>query len=187
MSLDIPGIRGERIRLVPIDAQLHLDNCLRWMNDPEVARWLARNTPISRLAEQDWFERTARSECDIVWAILDEDGRHIGMTGVHGIGRYTRTATTGIVIGEKDAWRKGYGSEVLRVRTRWLFEELGLHRLESECFAENLASARCLEKAGYRRIGVARAKYWREGMWKDGILFEMLEEDWFAMRGERQP
>jgi aminoglycoside 6'-N-acetyltransferase len=68
----------------------------------------------------------------------------------------------------------------MRVRTRWAFEELGLHRIESECFAENVASARCLEKAGYRRFGTARKRHWRGGRWHDAILWEILDEDYFG-------
>lgn len=137
---------------------------------------------MSRAAEEAWFERVALSESDIVWAVHDEGDRHIGTTAAIGIDRVNRSASTGILIGEKDCWGKGYGAEVMRVRTKWLFENLGLHRLQSECFASNLASARCLEKAGYRRIGIARKTFWREGCWHDAILFEMLDEDYFGSR-----
>ncbi len=180
--MDIVGIRGDRVRLVPLDRELHFENCLRWINDPEVTRWLTHDGPMTRAAEEAWFERVTLSRDDIVWAVLDENGRHIGTTAVIGIDRTNRSASTGILLGEKDAWGKGYGAEVMRVRTRWVFENLGLHRLQSECFAENLASARCLEKAGYRRIGVARKTLWRGGCWHDTILFEILDEDYFAGR-----
>ncbi len=178
--MDIIGIRGERVALVPIDAEVHLGNCLRWYNDPAVVRWLTRDLPITRVAEEEWFARMARSESDIVWAIHDEEGRHIGMTGLHGIDTRHGNAVTGIVIGEKDHWGRGYASEVMAVRTRWAFEELGLRRLQSECFEGNLASVRCLEKAGYRRIGEARKCIWRGGRWHNLILWDLLAEDWGA-------
>jgi len=52
--------------------------------------------------------------------------------------------------------------------------------IESECFAENVASVRCLEKAGYKREGVARKKLWRHGRWHDVILWAILDEDYFG-------
>ena len=48
------------------------------------------------------------------------------------------------------------------------------------CYAENTASRRCLEKNGYKLIGTARRRMWRNGAWHDLLLFDILEEDWFA-------
>ena len=88
-----------------------------------------------------------------------------------------RSAKTGTILGEKSAWRRGYGADVMRTRTRFAFEELGLHRLASECFVANLASRRCLEKAGFKLIGTARQRIWRNGVWHDLYLFDCLADD----------
>lgn len=174
----VPGVQGERVRFVPLDLDLHLENYLRWFNDPEVTRFLSRNLPMTRLAEEKFFSRPpSNPPTDVVWAVHDEKGRHIGGTGLHGIDWMNRSATSGTVIGAKDAWNRGYGGEIMRVRTRWAFEELGLRRIESECFAGNVGSATCLERAGYRKVGVAREKYWRGGRWHDAILWEILAKD----------
>jgi RimJ/RimL family protein N-acetyltransferase len=179
---DLIGIRGERVRLLPLDRERHLDNYVRWFNDPEVTRYLTQHLPLSRAAESAFFDRAAQASDMILWAVHDEHDRHIGGTGLHNIDWSQRSATSGIVIGEKDAWGLGYGSEVMRVRTAWAFDELGLHRIESECHAENARSARCLEKAGYRRVGLARKKWWRRGQWHDCILWEILDEDYATLR-----
>jgi RimJ/RimL family protein N-acetyltransferase len=176
-----PHIRGERVQLVPQDPDLHLENYVRWLNDPRVTKWLLRHLPLTRMEERRWFEQVAKDPDSVVWAVHDENGRHIGTTGLHRINWHHRVASSGILIGETDAWGKGYGAEVMRVRTRWTFEQLGLHRIESECYAANVASARCLEKAGYRRVGIARKRRWRHGAWHDTILWEILDEDFFAM------
>jgi RimJ/RimL family protein N-acetyltransferase len=180
----IPGLRGERVRLVPLDRALHLENNLVWFNDPEVTRWLKYGLPMMRLQEEKWFERIARSRRDVMWAIHDDSDRHIGGTGIHRIDWKNRNAVTGTVIGDPKAWGKGYGTDAMRTRTRWAFEELGLHRLQSECFVDNLASRRCLEKVGYRLIGTARQRFWRQGAWRDALLWEILDEDWFARARE---
>jgi RimJ/RimL family protein N-acetyltransferase len=183
IASDLVGLRGPRVRLVPLEKEQHLANYVRWFNDPEVTRYLHQHLPLSRAAEEAFFDRLADAEDMIVWAVLDEQGRHIGGTGLHRIHWPSRSATSGIVLGEKAAWGKGYGTEVMRVRTAWAFEDLGLHRIDSECYAENLGSARCLAKAGYRQVGVQRKKWWRRGEWHDCILWEILDEDYFAARG----
>ena len=48
MSVPIIGWKGERVRLVPPDRTLHLENALRWMNDPEITAALKFNLGISR-------------------------------------------------------------------------------------------------------------------------------------------
>ncbi len=174
------GIAGARCRLVPPDKALHLENALLWFNDPEVTRWLKHSLPMTRPAEEKWFERMATSRHDVVWAVHDDHDRHIGFSGIHRIDWKNRNATTGTVLGDRQSWGQGYGSDAIRTRTGWAFEELGLHRLQSECFVANEASRRCLDKAGYRVIGPARQRFWRRGAWHDALLLEILDADWLA-------
>ena len=180
--MEIKGILGERIRFVPLDPQLHLDNVVAWFNDPEVRQFLNNKLPISRQQEEKWFEKFAESKEDIVWAVHDEQNKHIGITGVHQIDWEHRSATTGLLIGDKAAWGKGYGSDIVKTRTRFLFDQLNLHRLESECFTENQGMIKIFEKCGYQRVGILRQKRWRDGRWRDMILWEILDEDYQALK-----
>ncbi|MBI1731033.1 GNAT family N-acetyltransferase [Candidatus Acetothermia bacterium] len=179
------GIRGERIQFVPLDKALHLENIVNWFNDPEVVRYTSSVFPLSRLQEEKWFDRVAESKDELHWAVHDESGRHIGVTGLMKIDWQGRRAISGTMIGEKSAWGKGYGTDIMQTRTRYAFEQMGLHRLESECFVENKGSARCLEKSGYRQIGILKKKRWREGRWQDCILWEILDEDYFSQATRR--
>jgi RimJ/RimL family protein N-acetyltransferase len=177
----IAGFRGERIRLVPLDRALHLENALRWLNDPDVATTLAVHLGVSRAQENEFFDKMERPPRDArSWAILDETSRHIGFAALTQVDWATRSALGGIVIGEKDAWGKGYATDVLRTRARIFFEELGMHRLEGHTI--NPAMRRVYEKAGYVAEGVARQKAFRGGRWHDAWVYAMLEEDWFGRR-----
>src|SRR5581483_1650460 len=93
-----------------------------------------------------------------------------------GINWRNRWTTGGLVIGERSAWGRGYASDVVRIRTRFAFGELGLHRIEGQTM--NPAMRRVYEKSGYRHEGVARRKFWRDGRWHDADLFAILAEDW---------
>ncbi|MBM3470915.1 MAG: GNAT family N-acetyltransferase [Armatimonadetes bacterium] len=181
--MEIVGLRGEKVRLVPVDRSLHFDNALRWMNDPEVTRYLNLSTGVTPGMEEEWIQRVQKRDNDFTWAIHDERNRHIGFTGLHGIDWRQRRATSGIVIGDKDAWGQGYATDVLRVRTKFAFETLNLHRVESEALADNRASQQALEKAGYKREGVFRKRIWAEGRWHDTIRYAILDEDYFAAAG----
>jgi len=177
---EIIGLRGERVHLVPVDKRLHLDNALRWMNDPDVVQFLMLTTGVTPGMEEEWMDRVQKRDTEFVWAILDEAGRHIGFSGIHAINWRLRLGTTGTLIGEKSAWRKGYGTDAMRVRSKFAFETMNLHRLQSESRIDNIGSQRALERAGYRREGIARKKLFWGGRWYDTVLYAILDEDYFA-------
>ena len=176
-----PILDGERVRLAPITVDM-LPTFSRWFADTEVTRFLSLRYPPAAKLEEEWFERTMRSETDVVWATLlrEENDRLIGTTGIHAIDWPNRRASTGNVIGEKTEWRKGYATEVIRLRTRWAFEEMGLEKLATKVFVENVGSRRALEKSGYREVGLARRDEWRHGKWHDMWLAEVLRDEWAA-------
>jgi RimJ/RimL family protein N-acetyltransferase len=178
--MDIVGLRGDKARLVPVDKRVHMENALRWMNDPEVTQYLLLVMGVTPGMEEQWMDRVQKRDVEYVWAIMDDQNRHIGFTGLHGIDWRLRLATTGTVIGEKSAWGQGYGTDVMRIRTRFAFEILNLHRLQSEARIDNIASQRALEKVGYKREGTARKKLYYGGRWYDTILYAILDEDYFA-------
>jgi RimJ/RimL family protein N-acetyltransferase len=183
-----PILFGERVRLGAPDTTM-LPTFIRWLADPDVSRYLGMGFPPSEAMEQEWFDRTARSEADIVWAVWATDQgdgpKLIGTTGIHRIDWRNRNAITGNLIGEKSEWGKGYGSEVVALRTRYAFEQLNLEKVMTEAFTENRGSIRALEKAGYRQNGVKRRHVYRHGRWHDFWTADLLREEWEAAQRGR--
>lgn len=171
-----PNIEGERVRLAPPTPEMIPTYC-RWFADPDVTRYLLLRNPPSHKMEEEWFDRTARSQNDVVWAIM-AGNRHIGSSGIHQIDWQNRHAHSGTMIGEKEEWGKGYAGEAVRLRMRYAFEELGLEKLMTVVFAENEASRRALERAGYRQYGLARRDRYSGGRWHDVWMGELLREEW---------
>jgi cephalosporin hydroxylase/RimJ/RimL family protein N-acetyltransferase len=176
--MDVVGLRGDRVRLVPLDRSLHLENAYRWLNDPAVTATLKHHFGVSRLEEEAFFERMEGGrDRDLSWGIHDESGRHIGIIGLH-VNWRMRSASGGLFLGARDAWGQGYATEAVRIRSRFAFEQAGLHRVEGHTF--NPAMRRVYEKAGYRPEGVARRAFWRDGRWNDAHHFALLDEDYFG-------
>ena len=86
-------------------------------------------------------------------------------------------ATLGIVIGEKEYWGKGYGTEAVKTMLRYAFHELGLNRVELETYSFNPRAQRCYERAGFRREGVRRGALYRDGKFHDIIIMGILREE----------
>ncbi len=184
-----PFLIGKRIYLRPLEMS-DLERCLRWINDPEVTRTLAMHRPWSELREREWLERLYRDERDIPLAIvLKEDDRHIGNVGLHQLNWKDRHAMLGIMIGEKDEWGKGYGTEAVELMLRYGFERLNLHRIYLYVHEHNPRAIRCYEKAGFRHEGTLREAYFLEGRYYDTLVMGILRQEWEALRsaGDRPP
>lgn len=177
-----PVIEGERIRLEPPRAEF-LPAYGRWFADMEVTRYMLYRHPLSDKGETEWLERTAADDKIVMWAIVARSsGRLVGNTGIHDINWRNRHAMTGIVIGEKDEWGKGYAGEAMRLRTRYAFLELGLEKLITTVVNPNEASRRALLRAGYKQCGLYRRHFLVDGQWHDMWIGEILKDEW-ALKG----
>ena len=169
------GWEGEKVRLVPLDKGRHLANMLVWMNDPDMTETILNgDLPTTRAAEEEWFDKLCATydahPTDIVFAVETLAGEHVGICGIHNISYRHGTAVTGTIIGPPEARGKGYGADAARLRTRYCFEALGLRMLFSEVFAENTASLRMLEGAGYREVARIPRRFWKRGAFRDVVV-----------------
>ena len=99
-------LTGEKTRIRCLE-EADLDNCLAWVNDPEVTRLLAIRTPISRKQEEAWLQMTMSGERtgDKVFAIETLDGRYLGNITQHRL--RIRRGRFRIVIGVKEYCGQG--------------------------------------------------------------------------------
>lgn len=172
------GWEGDKVRLVPLDRSRHLDNAVAWLNDSEITAWtLVGDVPMTRLAEEDFFDRAMReTEKAVYFAVETLAGEHIGFSGVDRIDWRQRVATTGTILGRRDLWGQGYGSDAARLRTRYAFEVLGLRMLLSEVMADNAGSLKMLQKAGYREVGRIPRRMWKRGAYRDVVVMVLERE-----------
>lgn len=171
------GWAGELVRLVAIDRSRHFDNCLKWVNDPDVTEWLAiGDKPMGRAAEEKWFDSAATGGNSIIFAIETLDGRHIGMSGLHDLNFKHGIAKSGSYIADPSQRGRGYGTDAAKVRARYAFEVLGLRMLTSEYFGGNEGSARMQAKAGYLEYGRLPRAFWKRGEFRD-MVFTYLDRD----------
>jgi|CXWL01.1.fsa_nt_gi RimJ/RimL family protein N-acetyltransferase len=179
------GWTGLKTRLVPIDIEAHLPNCVAWMNDSEVTQYLlVGDFPMTQMAERDWLERMSKdNSTDISFAIETLEGEHIGMSGIHNINYRHGYAITGTVLGRKESWGQGYGTDAAIVRARYCFDVLGLRVLYSSILEDNPRSLGMQKKVGYEVYGTCPKKYWKRGMYRDEIQTVLTRERFFEVNG----
>ncbi len=169
-------LRGERVLLRPLERE-HLARCVKWFNDPEVTYFLGRDAPLSMSEEERWFKDYRQKIDEEIYAI-EVGGEHIGNVGLHGIDRANRRATVGIVIGEKDLWSKGYGSDAMRTILRYAFERLRLHKVNLDVLDYNERAIRVYVKCGFVREGVRRDELWKRGRFASLVRMSILESEY---------
>jgi RimJ/RimL family protein N-acetyltransferase len=169
------GWEGEKIRLVPLDRDKHLENAVRWFNDPEVTRWLETGDwPLTRGAEEEFFRAAERQDrASVQFAVESLQGEHVGFSGLRSIDWQSRVAVSGSVIGRKDLWGKGIGTDAANVRNTYAFDVLGLRLLIATVIADNGASLKMLSKAGYDEVGRVPERYWKRGAYRDQAIFTL--------------
>lgn len=75
----------------------------------------------------------------------------------------------------------GYATEAVRELLRYCFEDLGVRRAVADCFLDNGASWRLMERVGMRREShTVRDALHRSGEWLDGLVYAVLAEEWRA-------
>jgi RimJ/RimL family protein N-acetyltransferase/ribosomal protein S18 acetylase RimI-like enzyme len=77
---------------------------------------------------------------------------------------------------------KGYATEAVRAVVDWLFTTRKVHRVAATIDPANVASARVLERNGFRYIGTAKSAALVRGVWSDDSRFEILAGEWRAWK-----
>ena len=172
-------IEGERIYLREVRPSDVNENYYRWMNDPEVTRYLeSRFYPNSMERLREYVTSKMGNRDNVFLAIVLKEGdRHIGNIKLGPINWIHRFADVGILIGEKDCWGKGYGTEAIRLVVDYAFRKLNLHRLTAGVYAINQASVRAFLKAGFTEEGRRKSHTYCDGQYVDGILLGIVRTE----------
>ena len=171
----------------PADAEHLLE--LRLRNRDFLAPWdpIRPASFFTRAGQAEWIalqQRAWSEDRGYGFAVLDteEDDRIVGGINLFNIVRSARQSSgMGYWIDEA-AGSRGHATAAVRLVSAFAFEHLGLHRLEPAVMPRNARSNRVMEKAGFRREGLA-VRYLRiAGVWEDHSLYALTAEDFAARR-----
>lgn len=93
--------------------------------------------------------------------------------GLRDIDRGHGTATIGFWTAPEDR-NAGYATAAVDLIVRYGLDQLRLHRIEASTIAGNDASGRVLEKIGFVREGRLREAVYRDGAYRDLLVYGLL-------------
>lgn len=143
---------------------------IRWYRDPDIAYTLRHDLqPLTHIQAAGYFDTiilpmSARGVCWAVYTIADD--QLIGSAALTEINERLGTCLFRIVIGEKDAWGRGYGTEATRLVVDEAFEHLGLRQVQLEVFSHNERAQRAYARVGFHVTG-------EHNEWIPGKQFEL--------------
>lgn len=105
------------------------------------------------------------------------DGALVGRIRLSNVFRGVwKNANVGYYVDEQRGGR-GIATEALRLTCRFAFTEGDLHRVQAGVMTDNERSIRVLEKAGFRREGLALRYLMINGAWRDHYLYAITAEE----------
>ncbi len=173
----IINIAGEKVALGPLRKDLSpLHNA--WSNDFEVQRFFENMRPMTSEAQEKWYARASKKETEATFTVYERKRfRPIGIAGLSGIDQANRNAEFFIMIGEKESWGQGYGTEVARLVLDYGFTCLSLHNIWLWVSSANERGLRAYRRAGFRMAGRLRQSSRVAGRACDDVLMDCLANE----------
>lgn len=178
-------VRTERLAIRPA-VEGDVDATWRFRRLPEVGEWITR-APTNRDDYVAQFLDLGRLAKTLV---VELDGVVIGdlMLKIEDAWSQAEVADRAQGVQAELGWvldpahgGKGYATEAVQALVRICFEELGLRRVSANCFADNTASRRMMERLGMRlELRTKQDSLHRSGRWLDGLGYALLAGEWRA-------
>jgi RimJ/RimL family protein N-acetyltransferase len=147
--LKTPTLRAPAVRLVPFSLRHISDRYVGWLNEPAVVQFSElRHRRHTRLSCRRYLS-SMHAGGHGFWAIMADlpPARHIGNVAAY-IDRPNRLAEVSILIGERTAWGRGFGSTAWSLVVEWLLGAGGMRKVVAGTMTTNKAMLRIMERSG---------------------------------------
>ena len=178
----LPSIQGTGVtlrELIPGDA----DTLAFLFSDAEVGRYIppppATANHFSRFIQ--WAQEQRESGTVLCFGVVPESSdTAVGILQLHELEVPFRTAEWGFVIG-RPYWGTGLFERSAQQFLRFVFETVGVRRLEARAMASNARANAALLRLGATKEGNLRRSFLLGGEYHDDVLWAMLDSDWRAL------
>jgi RimJ/RimL family protein N-acetyltransferase len=168
---------GQHCYLSPLsheDAEAHT----RWENDLSLAIPLGDEayTPTSLEKMHEQIDGALRNQANVFSIVALDTDQTVGRCMLTNLDAVNRSAMFGILIGP-EFQNQGYGQEATRLLLDYAFNLLNLNSVMLGVYAFNERAIATYKKVGFREIGRRRQARLIAGKAYDGILMDILAEE----------
>ena len=154
--MSVPSLRGSSVTLRPMTYD-DLPHLMRWGSDPDFRhyQWAQQPGLFEEKNARAWIERMSRPGDSACW-VIEHARRPIGFANYRDYHPKGQSADIGIGIGEPALWGKRLGRDALETLVRYLFDELGLHRIGLSVVGFNDRAIWMYKAVGFEVEGIER-------------------------------
>lgn len=180
----LPILETERLIIRPVEPD-DVEDLFTIYADAEVLRFTSlqvRKTVEAVEKKVAWIFKCYKRGKPAPWAIeLKKTNRVVGLCGF--LDWVPRFACAEIMcMLARACWRQGIMTEASRAVIRYAFCEMGLNRIQSRIYSENIASLRLHQKLGFRVIGVIPEFGYYRGAYWDRVELSLLKSEFLAQK-----
>lgn len=158
-----------------------LDLIRGWRNTSSISHNMYNDHEISEEEHKKWFSSIKDRDCEKHF-LVHCDGKPSAVVNIKKIDRVNKNAEWAFYIGDENL--KGGGLAILMeiMLLDMVFDEIGLHKLNSGVIAFNEKVIELHKKFGFREEGRLRDQIFRDGSYHDVILMGITSDEWKAAR-----
>jgi UDP-4-amino-4,6-dideoxy-N-acetyl-beta-L-altrosamine N-acetyltransferase len=147
-------------------------------NEENVRKWMYTDHVISEEEHLNWIERLKTDSRQIVFAVLDEQGSVLGLVSVNGIDQRHKKTDWAYYLTESA--RGGLGSALEFGFINFIFNTLGMEKLNCEVIEGNDPVVRMHKKFFFQEEGFRRADVLKDGLRIGAHFLGLTKADWQA-------
>ncbi len=172
---------GRKVRLRPKRAEDAWQD-FQWRQDAELAE-LDASAPLDESFEE--YQRGYHWELQHPsrhrkrFAVETIQGKHIGNVAYFDVDEKAREAQFGILIGDRDYWGKGYGTEAVGLVLDYMFGEAGMEKVYLRTLDWNMRAQASFGKWGFVPDGKLR-----EGRY-NFVMMRLARSEWVKIQVKR--
>ena len=171
-------IKGEKVILIPVRLE-DAARFVKWFNDPDVNKFMNYRGMTLAFEKKFIKNRLTSKPKDVVHLCIETvAGVHIGACSIESISKANNHGTFGIIIGDKNYWNQGLGTEAAKLIIDYGFKKLKLHRIDLDVYAYNPRAIKVYKRLGFKLEGKKREHAFWKGKYYDAWLMSILNKEW---------
>lgn len=177
---------GDNVYLSPISLD-DVEKYAEMVNDIKVSVGLGylSYTNIIDFESEKEFLISVKKEKMFAVRLLENDNL-LGNVGFNSVDLLNRTAIMGIMLGNPNYQRKGYGIEAVKLILDYGFSFLNLRNISLSVFEYNEPAYNLYKKVGFKEVGRLRKALEIMGKTYDVIILDMLKEEFQSVYIKRE-
>lgn len=153
-----------------------------WFRDMELSRQafgiIAKDEVLDNVV-RDYFRNVFATSMEVL-GIWGEESNLLGFINYSVNSHPDMVGRFGIVIGDEKNRNKGLGTKALKTCLYYLFEKIGLDKVELDTAFFNNRAQKCFAKCGFRKTGEVTDIDLMKGDLIHKVLMEITQEEFFS-------